>query len=110
MNKETLGILIKLLTLDEDNKDNSKGSFLKEGEIYFIRTVTMIYGGRIKKINGDEVILEAGAYWIAHTGRLHESLVSCEFEEIEKLPRDHCLYRQSFIAAELLPKMPVEKN
>ena len=52
------------------------------GTNVFIRTVTMYYLGRIKKICGEWVTLEE-ASWIADTGRFNDFLKSGKANEVE---------------------------
>ena len=57
----------------------------KIGEVYLIRTVTMIDTGRVVEVNENEVVLEDAA-WIADTGRFADALLSAEFSEVEPFP------------------------
>lgn len=55
------------------------------GEVYLIRTVTMIDTGRLVAITKNELVLEDAA-WIADTGRFSDALKSVDFDEIEPFP------------------------
>ena len=55
------------------------------GEIYLIRTVTMIDVGRVVAASHKWIVLEDAA-WIADTGRFSDALKSCEFSEVEPFP------------------------
>ena len=55
------------------------------GEKYIIRTVTMIYTGRLREIYATELVLEDAA-WIADTGRWAEALSKGTLKEIEPYP------------------------
>ena len=55
------------------------------GEVYLIRTVTMIDTGIVQSVNEHEVVLIEAA-WIADTGRFSEALKTCDFSEVEPFP------------------------
>jgi len=57
------------------------------GEKVFIRTVTLYYTGKIKKISAGFVTLETAA-WIADTGRFHDFLKSGSANEVEPFVND----------------------
>ena len=60
------------------------------GEIYLIRTVTMIDVGRVVAASHKWIVLEDAA-WIADTGRFSDALKSCEFSEVEPFPDGHVI-------------------
>ena len=55
------------------------------GEIYLIRTVTMIDTGRLVAVTEQELVLEDAA-WIADTGRFSDAIEKAEFNEVEPFP------------------------
>ena len=55
------------------------------GEIYLIRTVTMIDTGRLVAVTEQELVLEDAA-WIADTGRFSDAIKKAEFNEVEPFP------------------------
>ena len=55
------------------------------GEIYLIRTVTMIDVGRVIAANDKWIVLEDAA-WIADTGRFSDALKKSQFNEVEPFP------------------------
>jgi len=55
------------------------------GGVYFIRTVTHHFTGRLVKVGDKELVIEEAA-WIADDGRLADVLKSGEFKEIEPFP------------------------
>ena len=57
------------------------------GKVYFIRTVTFYYVGRLTGITPNELVLEQAA-WIADTGRFSDALKVSEFKEVEPFPVD----------------------
>jgi hypothetical protein len=102
--------LIKLLLQDDESKSKEESdTFLEIGKNYLIRTVTMIYTGKVKKIRGNEVQLEKAA-WIADTGRFADSLKSCDFDEVEPYYRDVVLCRSCFLDYTEIDKLPAEQK
>ena len=55
------------------------------GEIYLIRTVTMIDTGKLVMVTNQELVLEDAA-WIADTGRFSDAVKKAEFNEVEPFP------------------------
>ena len=58
------------------------------GKSYFIRTVTMIYTGKLDAVYEKELVISS-ASWIAETKRWKESVESGNFNEVEPYP-DNC--------------------
>jgi len=54
----------------------------KIGEKYLIRTVTMIYTGRLIEVHDQELVIEDAA-WIAETERWADCLKDGKFKEVE---------------------------
>lgn len=54
------------------------------GQAYLIRTVTLYYTGRVKRVTPKEIILEDAA-WIADTGRFSDALKTGVLNEIEPM-------------------------
>jgi hypothetical protein len=86
-----------------------KDTFLKIGEQYLIRTVTMIYSGQIKAINDDEILLEKAA-WVAETKRWMNSLKTCEFNEVEPYIYDVIVFKGAILDVTKLDKLPLEQK
>lgn len=57
------------------------------GKNYLIRTVTMIYTGKLVDVYKHELVIEQAA-WIAETDRWNESVKNCTFKEVEPYPDD----------------------
>lgn len=55
------------------------------GEIYLIRTVTMIDTGRVVRVTEQEIVLTEAA-WIPDTGRFADAVQKAEFGEVEPFP------------------------
>jgi hypothetical protein len=54
---------------------------------YLIRTVTMIYTGKLEAVYDKELVISS-ASWIAETKRWATSVKTGEFEEVEPYPDD----------------------
>ena len=76
------------------------------GQIYLIRTVTMIDTGRLVAVGKHELVLEDAA-WIADTGRFADAVASAEFGEVEPFPDGRVIIgRGSVIDAVAIKKTP----
>lgn len=71
-------------------------TFLEIGKIYLIRTVTMIYTGRLKSQSKTELLLSDAA-WIADTDRWAQSCKDEVFKEVEPYFRDVILYKGAIL-------------
>lgn len=58
----------------------------KEGDSYFIRTVTYHFVGTIKEIVGKWIVLK-DASWVADSGRFHVALEKGELNEVEYMDK-----------------------
>lgn len=89
LNKLSYGDLKKELEILEKQKDKvttkTKG-FYQIGEPYMIRTVTMIYTGRLIKASSNELVITE-ACWIPDTGRWMSACESGTFDEVEPYPK-----------------------
>ena len=76
------------------------------GEIYLIRTVTMIDTGRVVAVTAQEIVLEDAA-WIADTGRFTQAIAQAEFSEVEPFPDGRVIIgRGAVIDAVRIPRAP----
>jgi hypothetical protein len=66
--------------------EETKG-FYEIGEPYMIRTVTMIYTGRLIKSSEKELVLTECA-WIPETERWQQACINGSFREVEPYPED----------------------
>jgi len=57
------------------------------GKNYLIRTITMIYTGKLEAVYEKELVISS-ASWIAETKRWADSVKTGEFEEVEPYPDD----------------------
>ena len=69
------------------NKTQVKDSPLVIGENYLIRTVTMIYTGKLTKVYGKELVFVKTA-WIPETERWADTVEKGIFKEVEPYPED----------------------
>ena len=72
----------------------------EKGKQYFIRTVTMYYTGRIKRITSKELVLEECA-WICDTGRFYDCLKEGSFNEVEPYIEDVIIPRDTIVDASI---------
>jgi hypothetical protein len=93
----------ELLTGNSDNNN----SFVKKGSNYLIRTVTMIYTGKIEDENKESFLLSSCA-WIPETERWTQSLKNCEFKEVELYPENEkvILFKGAIIDMCIIDKLP----
>lgn len=94
INDLTLGQVKEIKSLANCNEISKSGntgsndsSHWVVGKNYFIRTVTMIQVGELKKVTDKELVLSK-ASWIADTGKLSDSLIKGSFDEVELFPQD----------------------
>ena len=73
---------IQAVTCTPAKSDNSAWEI---GQIYLIRTVTMIDTGVLVAVTDQELVLEDAA-WIADTGRFSDAITSAKFKEVEPFP------------------------
>ena len=80
--KEKLIEKILEMAVGENGEGCSLSHPFKEGESYFIRTVTYHFIGTIKEIIGKWIVLK-DASWVADSGRFHLALEKGELSEVE---------------------------
>jgi hypothetical protein len=78
----TIGELKKLVKLINPVEETHTWEI---GEIYLIRTVTMIDTGKLVAVSNQELVLEDAA-WIPDTGRYSDAIKKAEFNEVEPYP------------------------
>jgi len=94
--------LIKLiLGLTEQSKNNSD-SFLELEKVYAIRTVTMIYTGRLKAINQTELLIDEAA-WIPETERWADFVDTGAHKEAEPYKRPVVISRGAILDVTEIP-------
>ena len=77
----TLGQIKEIQTMC-GSKSNIDPHPYKIGQAYLIRTVTMIYTGRVVEVYKNELVIEEAA-WIADTGRWHQACTEGKLNEVE---------------------------
>jgi len=90
LNKLSFEDLKKELETLEKQKTKAtvkQSGFYQLGEPYMIRTVTMIYTGRLVKASNNELVLTECS-WIPDTGRWMSACESGTFDEVEPYPKD----------------------
>ena len=84
---ENLKKEIETLEKQKQKVTVKKSGFYQLGQPYMIRTVTMIYTGKLIKASNNELVL-TNACWIADTGRWTQACETGSFDEVEPYPRD----------------------
>ena len=82
------------------------------GKKYLIRTVTMIYTGKLVAIYPNELVIEQVS-WIPETKRWMQSCANGDFEEIEPYPKSAkvIIGRQAMLDAFIVNwKLPIEQK
>jgi hypothetical protein len=83
---------------------------IETGKNVFIRTVTLYYTGKLKKVCGQFLTLENAA-WIADTGRFYDFLKEGKANEVEPFQRDVHIPLSSLIdVTEFGHKLPSEQK
>jgi len=72
--------------------------FWETGKIYIVRTVTMIFVGKLKGINQQELLLEKCA-WIPETSRWSDFVKGTPPHDIEPFASDVIVARSSLVDA-----------
>lgn len=72
---------------ESSGKINAKDSPLVLNENYLIRTITMIYTGKLVKVYDKELVL-VNCAWIPETERWADTLEKGIFKEVEPYPND----------------------
>lgn len=88
-------LILSLLGLEQKQ---TKTDFYQIGEDYVLRTVTMIYLGKLKSETNDALILEDCA-WIPDTSRWSEFLQGKKPKEMEPYPEDVIVYKGALLDA-----------
>lgn len=95
ISKETKqNLILQLLQLDDPKPINN--GFYQLGEDYVLRTVTMIYLGKLKEETSDALILEDCA-WIPDTSRWSEFLQGKKPNEMEPYSEDVTVYKGALL-------------
>jgi hypothetical protein len=95
-------LIIELLGLEKKQTSNSN-YFWELGKDYVVRTVTMIYLGKLKAVNETELLLEDCA-WIPDTSRWNEFLDGKKPNEMEPYKNDVIIGRGALLDATVMSK------
>jgi len=98
--------LIKVLELMKQN-DAAKGNintFLEPGKVYAIRTVTMIYTGRLVAINSQEFLFDECA-WIPDTERWADFVATGAHKEAEPYTKPVMINRGAILDVTEIPSV-----
>lgn len=79
---DKLEIVKWLLSENQETKASGTETFLKVGKIYGVRTVTMIYTGRLISVNSQEFLFDEVA-WIPDTERWADFVATGAHKEAE---------------------------
>jgi hypothetical protein len=79
------------------------------GKLYQIRTVTMIYTGRIIAVYPQELVLDQAA-WIPQTERWSESVKTGVYREVEMYMKPVGVGRGSIVDFTQMDKIPTESK
>lgn len=101
-------LILKVLSLLDDKKE-SDDEWLEIGTNYLIRTVTMIYTGKLKRIYSNYFLLEKAA-WIPETERWTDTLKDCKFKEVEPYINDVIIYKNAILDITEIAKLPLEQK
>ena len=106
MNNETKEkLILSLLGLDDNT--NTK-SFYEIGKVYIVRSVTMIYLGKLKSEDSVSLVFEECA-WIPDTSRWSEFLAGKKPNEMEPYCNDVIVYKTAILdATELTKNIKIE--
>ena len=99
MNETLLKVICELVSEKDDTRivrGLVKTHNLEIGKSYLIRTVTMMYTGRVISITDFDIKLEDAA-WIADSGRYSVALETGTLNEVEPYPNGCFVARQGII-------------
>ena len=97
--------LLKLILADDTKSQTSEAeSFLEIGKVYAIRTVTMIYTGRLIKINHQELLIDEAA-WIPDTERWADFVATGAHKEAEPYTNPVVINRGAILDCTVIPSV-----
>ena len=83
---------------------SSGETFLESGKVYAVRTVTMIYTGRLKAVNTQEYLFDEVA-WIPETERFKDFAETGAHKEAEPYPGKVVIGRGGLLDAFEIPSV-----
>jgi len=99
-----LETILKLLEFTKDETCTNDSSFLEVDKVYAFRTVTMIYTGRLKKINSQELLIDEAA-WIPETERWADFAATGAHKEAEPYTKPVVLSRGALLDCTEIPSV-----
>lgn len=104
MNK--LDLITAILSCESNGlqMQNNIESFLEVGKVYAFRSVTMIYTGRLQKINNQELLINEAA-WIPETERWADFVSTGAHKEAEPYPGSVVLNRGALLDVTEIPSV-----
>lgn len=102
-----IDVLLKLLSMvdgDDSSSVSEAESFLEIEKIYAIRTVTMIYTGRLKKVNKQELLIDEAA-WIPDTERWADFVSTGAHKEAEPYTKPVVIGRGAILDCTEIPSV-----
>jgi hypothetical protein len=100
---DKLSLVQAILASDCKTQQSSKAeSFLELGKVYAIRTVTMIYTGRLKAVNEQELLIDEAA-WIPDTERWADFVDTGAHKEAEPYKRPVVIGRGGILDCTEIP-------
>jgi hypothetical protein len=96
-------LILSLLEADSSTPELSGDGFYRVGEDYLVRTVTMIYLGKLKAETRDSLVLEDCA-WIPETSRWSEFVAGKKPKEMEPYMNDVKVYKGAILDATKMSK------
>lgn len=94
-------LILNLLGMDKESVEQE--SFWEIGKDYVVRTVTMVYLGKLKAVKETELLLEDCA-WIPDTSRWNEFVNGQKPNEMEPYQNDVIIGRNAILDATILSK------
>jgi hypothetical protein len=102
---DKLSLIQAILSSDcKTQQSNKAASFLELEKVYAIRTVTMIYTGRLKAINEQELLIDEAA-WIPETERWADFVNTGAHKEAEPYRRPVVLNRGAILDCTEIPSV-----
>ena len=105
MNKIKLIEAILGMNCDTENKNQSnQETFFEIGKVYAFRTVTMIYTGRVKATNQQEILVDEAA-WIPETERWADFAATGAHKEAEPYTKPVIISRGALLDSTEIPSV-----
>lgn len=97
-------LILGLSDGENSGKKESSDSFFEIGKVYAFRTVTMIYTGRVRAINTQEILVDEAA-WIPETERWMDFAATGAHKEAEPYTKPVIISRGALLDATEIPSV-----